>query len=130
MIRGVCPILLLAKDLGQESYDCFAKIDAMAGMVAAIERGFSQVEIAESTYRLQQVVDCNGRALVGVNRYQSQDEALIRTRYTAESIDKHLADTISIDPCKGGCHDVSRITSDCRRSIRYAWPGPWVRSYA
>jgi methylmalonyl-CoA mutase N-terminal domain/subunit len=49
--------------------DYIARIDAMGGMVAAIEQGFPQREIAEAAYRYQRQLDTGEKTLVGVNRY-------------------------------------------------------------
>jgi methylmalonyl-CoA mutase N-terminal domain/subunit len=51
------------------------KIDAMGGAVAAIERGFYQDEIHESAYRIQRGVETGERVVVGVNRFQVNEDA-------------------------------------------------------
>jgi methylmalonyl-CoA mutase, N-terminal domain len=45
----------------------FDQIDRMGGMVAAIEQGFPQKEIADSSYRFQQAVERREKIVVGVN---------------------------------------------------------------
>jgi len=64
----------LTRDLEAEAEQYFQTIDAMGGMVAAIERGFPQREIAESAYRFQQDVDSKRRVVVGVNEFVSERE--------------------------------------------------------
>ena len=54
-------------------------------MVAAIERGYPQREIAESAYRFQQAVEARERIIVGVNDFVAEDEAPIGTLYIDES---------------------------------------------
>ena len=49
------------------------EIDAMGGMIAAIEAGFPQREIASASYRYQREVEQGQRVVVGVNRFQSED---------------------------------------------------------
>ena len=44
-------------------------IDEMGGALAAIEKGFQQREIQESSYRYQREVEAGERAVVGVNKY-------------------------------------------------------------
>ena len=46
-------------------------IDGMGGMIAAIEAGFPQREIAAASYRYQREVESGERVIVGVNRFQS-----------------------------------------------------------
>jgi methylmalonyl-CoA mutase N-terminal domain/subunit len=50
------------------------RIDRMGGAVAAIERGFVQDEIHESAFRIQQAVEDGSRVVVGVNRFQAEDD--------------------------------------------------------
>ncbi len=51
-------------------------IDRMGGMIAAIENGFPQSEIAAASYRYQREVEAGERVIVGVNRFQSADEPI------------------------------------------------------
>jgi methylmalonyl-CoA mutase N-terminal domain/subunit len=67
----------LTEDLEGEALAYFDQIDLMGGMIAAIEQGFPQREIAESAYRFQQAVDSNERVVVGVNDYLQDEEAPI-----------------------------------------------------
>jgi methylmalonyl-CoA mutase N-terminal domain/subunit len=75
----------LTKDLEDESRAYFETIDRMGGMVAAIERGFPQQEIAESAYRFQQAVERRDKVIVGVNDFVQEDETHIETLYIDES---------------------------------------------
>ncbi len=52
------------------------QIDEMGGMIAAIEAGFPQTEIAAASYRYQREVEAGERVIVGVNRFQSDDQPL------------------------------------------------------
>jgi methylmalonyl-CoA mutase N-terminal domain/subunit len=63
------------KKMEDGAYDYFAKIDAMGGMVEAIEKGFPQREIQESAYQYQKAVERGEQTIVGVNKYQMQNEA-------------------------------------------------------
>jgi methylmalonyl-CoA mutase N-terminal domain/subunit len=64
----------LTADLEAEALDYFTRIDAMGGMVEAIERGYPQREIAESAYRFQQALETRERVIVGVNDFIADDE--------------------------------------------------------
>jgi len=66
----------LTDELERQAYDYFKKIDALGGMVKAIEHGFPQREIADSAYRYQKLVDEGRRTVVGVNKYQLEGEKL------------------------------------------------------
>jgi methylmalonyl-CoA mutase N-terminal domain/subunit len=52
------------------------QIDDMGGMIAAIEAGFPQTEIADASYRYQREVEAGERTVVGVNRFQSDDQPI------------------------------------------------------
>ena len=69
----------------------------MGGMVAAVEQGFPQREIAESAYRFQQAVESREQIIVGVNAHVTGDETPVETLYIDEAAAGHqlarLADT-------------------------------------
>ncbi|MBM3818382.1 MAG: methylmalonyl-CoA mutase [Acidimicrobiia bacterium] len=71
----------LTRDLEDEALAYFDTIDRMGGMVAAIERGYPQREIAESAYAFQQAVESRGQIIVGVNDFVAEDEASIGILY-------------------------------------------------
>ncbi|MCI0389125.1 MAG: methylmalonyl-CoA mutase family protein, partial [Acidobacteria bacterium] len=62
----------LTNELEEEAWDYFRKIDAMGGMVEAIEAGFPQKEIHESAYRYQRAVERGEKVIVGVNAFQME----------------------------------------------------------
>ena len=65
----------LTRDLEAEAEQYFRTIDDMGGMIAAIERGFPQREVAESAYRFQQDVERKRQVIVGVNEFASENDA-------------------------------------------------------
>jgi methylmalonyl-CoA mutase N-terminal domain/subunit len=67
-------------------FEYFDKIDALGGMVPAIERGFPQREIAEASYRYQQEVDRKDKIIVGVNDYIAKEEAPLEILQIDESV--------------------------------------------
>jgi methylmalonyl-CoA mutase N-terminal domain/subunit len=75
----------LTSDLEAEALEYFGRIDAMGGMVEAIERGYPQREIAESAYRFQQAVETGERVIVGVNDFVAEDEPPVGILYIDES---------------------------------------------
>jgi methylmalonyl-CoA mutase N-terminal domain/subunit len=66
----------LTLDLEREARDYIRRIDEMGGMIAAIERGFPQSEIADASYRYQRAVEAGEKVVVGVNRFQSGEEPI------------------------------------------------------
>jgi methylmalonyl-CoA mutase N-terminal domain/subunit len=66
----------LTCELEDEAWEYFRKIDAMGGMVEAVEAGFPQKEIHESAYRYQRAVERGEKVIVGVNAYQMNTNEL------------------------------------------------------
>jgi len=59
----------LTNRMEQETYNYFDKIEALGGVIPALEKGFMQREIAESAYRYQIEIDTQQRTVVGINDY-------------------------------------------------------------
>ncbi len=66
----------LTNEVERGAWDYIQKIDAMGGMVAAIERSYPQREIAEASYRYQMAVDKKEKIIVGVNEFVAQEKPL------------------------------------------------------
>jgi methylmalonyl-CoA mutase N-terminal domain/subunit len=59
---------------GAEAY--FERIDALGGVIPAIEAGFFQREIADAAYRYQVELDKKEKIIVGVNEFVKEDEQI------------------------------------------------------
>ena len=81
----------LTRDLEREALAYFDRIDALGGMVAAIEEGFPQREIADSAYRFQQAVERREQVIVGVNAYAAEDDHPVGTLYIDEGAGEEQA---------------------------------------
>jgi methylmalonyl-CoA mutase N-terminal domain/subunit len=66
----------LTSEVERGAWDYIEKIDALGGMVPAIERGYPQREIAEAAYRYQVAVDHKEKIVVGVNEYAAKEDPL------------------------------------------------------
>jgi len=64
----------LTNEMEERAMGYIDKIDAMGGVIAAIENGFLQREIADSAYKYQQEIDNKERILVGVNDYTVEED--------------------------------------------------------
>jgi len=67
----------LTDRLEAEAGAYFRRIDALGGVIPAIEAGFMQREIAEAAFRFQQEVDAGQRIIVGVNEYVADEPLAI-----------------------------------------------------
>jgi methylmalonyl-CoA mutase N-terminal domain/subunit len=59
----------LTLDMENGAFDYFNKLDAMGGMVAAIEKGYPQKEIAEASYQFQRATEAREKITVGANEF-------------------------------------------------------------
>jgi methylmalonyl-CoA mutase N-terminal domain/subunit len=79
----------LTEKMENGARDYFRKIDSMGGMVAAIEKGFPQREIQDSAYRYQKAVERGDQIIVGVNKYEMENDSQIPTLAIDESVRDH-----------------------------------------
>jgi len=64
----------LTDEVENAAWKLIGKIDALGGSVSAIEQGFIQNEIARSAYEFQRKVENNEKIIVGINKFQAQEE--------------------------------------------------------
>lgn len=58
----------------KEADQYIEKIDALGGMVSAIESGYVQTEIQNSAYKFEKELETGNKIVVGVNKFQSKEE--------------------------------------------------------
>ena len=75
----------LTSELESDARQYIEKIDALGGMVPAIEAGFPQGEIANSAYSTQQAIEAGEQTVVGVNRHVDAAPPRVETLYIDES---------------------------------------------
>ncbi len=73
-LGGSWAIESLTDKIEEEAMKYFAEIDRRGGMRQAIEEGYPQREIQNAAYEWQNSVDSGERVIVGVNKYQTEDE--------------------------------------------------------
>jgi methylmalonyl-CoA mutase N-terminal domain/subunit len=66
----------LTNEIERGALDYFKRIDALGGMVAAIEQAYPQREIAEAAYQYQLAVDRKEKIIVGVNEYMAEEKPI------------------------------------------------------
>ena len=70
-------------------YDYFQKIDAMGGMIPALECGYPQREIHEAAYAYQQAIERKEKIIVGVNDYVTEEDRPIKLLVIDDSVARH-----------------------------------------
>ncbi|MDH5482841.1 MAG: methylmalonyl-CoA mutase family protein [Candidatus Bathyarchaeota archaeon] len=73
-LAGSYYVEALTNEMEEKAMDYIQKIDDMGGVIAAIEKGFFQKEIADSAYRYQREIDEKKRIIVGCNEYMIKEE--------------------------------------------------------
>jgi methylmalonyl-CoA mutase, N-terminal domain len=107
----------LTNQVERGAWEYIDRIDAMGGMVAAIEQGFPQREIAEASYRYQVEVDRKEKIIVGVNDYvveQSQLEVL----QIDETVAQRQADRLKALRAGRSSEEVARRLGALRKAAR------------
>ena len=85
----------LTLDMENGCFEEFEKIDAMGGMVAAVEQGYPQAEIARSSYEYQRAVERKEKLIVGVNAFAEEEEEAIPTLYIDHSVEEKQSAKLS-----------------------------------
>jgi methylmalonyl-CoA mutase N-terminal domain/subunit len=74
-LGGAYFVEALTDEMERQVEQYFAQIEEYGGMVAAVEAGFPQREIADASYRYQRSIESGERVIVGVNAFERPDEA-------------------------------------------------------
>jgi methylmalonyl-CoA mutase N-terminal domain/subunit len=90
-LGGSYAIEALTDELEQKAEELIKRIDEMGGAVRAIEEGFMQKAIADSSYEYHKRVEAKELILVGLNRYQSEE----RPDYKILKVPEELASEAS-----------------------------------
>jgi len=73
-LGGAYAVEALTADIERRTGEEIAKIDALGGALAGIERGYQMREIEESAYQQQRAVESREQIVVGVNAYRSEGD--------------------------------------------------------
>ena len=103
--------IFTTKKIEDEVLDYLAKIDAMGGMLKAIQEGYIQREIQNSSYSYQLEVEQKEQIIVGVNEFQDKEEDI--------RIKLHMANKQSEDTQKKQLQDLkkTRDAEQVRKSL-------------
>ena len=77
----------LTNRMEKEALDYIQKIDDMGGIIAAIEQGYPQKEIATAAYQYQKQLEAGDKVMVGVNKFVMQEESKINTLVIDDSVE-------------------------------------------
>ncbi|PYS63030.1 MAG: methylmalonyl-CoA mutase [Acidobacteria bacterium] len=99
----------------------FDRIDAMGGMVEAVEKGFPQREIQESAYQYQKALERGDQTIVGVNKYAMQDEPQeVPTLVIDESVRSHQIERLEQTKARRDNGSVVKALDNLRKAAEHA----------
>ena len=84
----------LTREIEDEAMNYIKQIDALGGMLHAVEVGLPQKEIAEAAYQFQLEVDAGEQAIVGVNRFMEGGEQEIPTLKIDHVVEKQQIERV------------------------------------
>jgi methylmalonyl-CoA mutase N-terminal domain/subunit len=84
----------LTNEIEQQVKDYFGKIEAMGGMLRAIEKGWVQQQIQNAAYKQQQQVDSGEAVVVGVNRFTQDTELAIPIQRIDEQLEQQQVERV------------------------------------
>jgi methylmalonyl-CoA mutase N-terminal domain/subunit len=116
-VAGSYAIEKLTNEIESGAEEYIAKIDAMGGMLRAIEAGFVQQEVQKAAYDYQKAVDSGEQVIVGVNRFQTEEERPIPTfRVHAEIEAAQIARLNALRARRDGAKTEAALTEVERRA--------------
>jgi methylmalonyl-CoA mutase N-terminal domain/subunit len=77
----------LTNRMEEEAFEIIEKIDAMGGMLSAIEKNYPQQEIADAAYRYQKQIDEKEKIVVGVNKYVTEEDIPVEVMEIDEELE-------------------------------------------
>jgi methylmalonyl-CoA mutase N-terminal domain/subunit len=110
----------LTTEIENEALAYIHQIDALGGMLKAVEIGFPQKEIAEAAYQFQLDIDAREQTIVGVNKYQEGGEQDIPTLKIDHAVEKEQIERVKAfkarrDPTKHALA-LRNIEAACREN--------------
>jgi methylmalonyl-CoA mutase N-terminal domain/subunit len=84
----------LTNEIEQRAAEYLGKIEVMGGMLRAIERGYIQQEIQNAAYQYQRAVDSGEAVVVGVNRFELDEEKAIPIQRIDEALESRQVERL------------------------------------
>jgi len=121
-LAGSYAIEQLTDEVEGGAAEYLQKIDVMGGMLRAIETGYVQREIQEAAYRYQRAIETQDATVVGVNRFQIEEQRLIATLQMDPDLERAQVervravrdrrDTASVETALDRLEEAARLTEN------------------
>jgi len=118
-LAGSYYVEALTNEVEKRAAEYLGKIEVLGGMLKAIERGFVQQEIQNAAYEYQQAVDREQAIVVGVNRFEVEEEKPIPIQKIDPALEPKQIERVRAlrarrDP--GPCQEALKKVEDAARS--------------
>lgn len=108
----------LTKEIEEKAWEYINKIDDMGGMLAAIDKGFPQMEIADAAYHYQRQIDNGEKVVVGVNKYVVEEKAPPEILRIDEAVEEKQVARLQEVKKERDNRKVAQILKDLRAASR------------
>src|SRR6478735_5799604 len=105
----------LTLDMEKGAFEYFDRLDAMGGMVKAIENGYPQKEVAEASYQYQRAVEAKEKIVVGANDFAIEEKQM-ETLYIDESVGRHQSEKLKALRARRNNDEVRRTLDALKRA--------------
>ena len=113
-LAGSYYIEALTNEIETRATEYLGKIEALGGMIKALERGYVQQEIQNAAYEYQQQVDREEAVVVGVNRFAVDEEKPIPIQRIDESLERKQVERLHALRARRDFAAVARLSSKSR----------------
>jgi methylmalonyl-CoA mutase N-terminal domain/subunit len=124
-LAGSYYVEALTNEIEKRAAEYLGKIEVLGGMLQAIERGFVQQEIQNAAYEYQQAVDREEAIVVGVNRFEVEEEKPIPIQKIDPSLEPRQIERVRALRTRrdaGPCRDALQKVEDAARSGENVMP--------
>lgn len=106
----------MTDDVEEAAVALMRRVEDMGGAVAAIERGFQKDEIERNAYRIAQETDAGERVVVGVNRFQLDEEEPYEPLRVDPAIEAQQVERLATLRARRNQRTVSATLGDLRKA--------------
>ena len=119
-VGGSYAVEALTNQIDEKAQEYLSRIDAMGGMIKAIESGFVQAEIQRAAYDFQRAVEKKEQIVVGVNDFVTSDDRTIPTLRIDAEIERNQVQRLQVLRAKRDSTKSAAALAELERRARGA----------
>jgi methylmalonyl-CoA mutase N-terminal domain/subunit len=113
-LAGSYQVEALTDQIEEEVNQYLDRIDAMGGVLKAIEKGFIQKEISDSAYGYQKAIERQNKIVVGVNKFESDEKTKLETLKVDPEVERKQKEGLQLVRSERDEGEVKRILDKVR----------------